>query len=366
MRVKIEIDTATFVRFLLVTTGFVAAIFIIFKIASALTLIFISAFLALALNSPVSKLMRRLPGESRVGATALAYLVVLAILGVFVFMAAPPVIQQTNNFVQNFPTYVEDASSQKSALSDFIVRYDLEDEVDKFARDASSQASLLIGGVGGSLVVGLSSVLSGALTLLTVLVLTFLMLIEGPKWVQRAWGLYRDPHRLERHKNITQRMYRVITGYVNGQLLVAAIAGSCTLVTILILATFFAVPTHAALPLAGIIFLTGLIPMVGATIGAIIVIAVLLFNDVSAALIFLIYFLIYQQIENNFIQPVVQARTVELSALAVFSAIIIGVTLFGILGGVVAIPIAGCVRVLIVDYIEHHKRPASGRLAKHA
>jgi predicted PurR-regulated permease PerM len=148
-------------------------------------------------------------------------------------------------------------------------------------------------------------------------------------------------------------MYRVVVGYVNGQMLVALIAAVCTLIVVLLLSFVFDLPANLALPMAAIIFLTGLMPMVGATIGATLVTLVLLLNNMTAAIIFLIYFIVYQQIENNFISPAIQSKKVELSALAVIISILIGVSLFGILGGIVSIPIAGCLRVLFLDYLDH-------------
>lgn len=115
-------------------------------------------------------------------------------------------------------------------------------------------------------------------------------------------------------------------------------------------------PINIALPLAAVIFVTGLIPMFGATIGAILVGLVLVLNSPAAAIIFLVYFIIYQQIENNFISPSVQSRTIDLSPLAILTAVLIGLTLFGIIGGVISIPIAGMVKVAVVDYLDHaHK-----------
>jgi predicted PurR-regulated permease PerM len=124
---------------------------------------------------------------------------------------------------------------------------------------------------------------------------------------------------------------------------------------------FFQVPVSAAIPLTGLIFVTDLIPMIGATIGAVIITVVLALNDFGSALVFVVYFIIYQQIENNFIQPLVQSRTVALSALSVLVAVILGISLFGLVGGIVAIPVAGCVRVLLIDYMEHrHHKPGPG------
>ncbi|MFS8118504.1 MAG: AI-2E family transporter, partial [Microcoleus sp.] len=149
--------------------------------------------------------------------------------------------------------------------------------------------------------------------------------------------------------------------YVNGQIFIAGIASTAALSVLLILSWVFQLSFNLALPLAVIVFLCGMIPMIGATLSAIIVTLVLLFSSVTAAVIFLIYFIIYQQIENNFISPTIQARSVELSALGILSAILIGVTLFGLLGGIIAIPVAGCLRVLLIHYLEHARNERNER-----
>jgi predicted PurR-regulated permease PerM len=190
------------------------------------------------------------------------------------------------------------------------------------------------------------------------------MLIEGPSLMRKIWGMYQDPELLERHRDMVKKMYRVVTGFVNGQLTVAAIAAACAMVTILILSAAVGLPANLAIPLAAVVFITGMIPMIGSTIGGILVGFVLLFNSPLAALIFVIYFIVYQQIENNFISPTIQAKSVELSALAILSAILIGVTLFGLLGGIISIPIAGCLRVLFLDYLEHSRRVRASKAPK--
>lgn len=365
MRVKIDIDTKTFVRFLLVVTGFALAIFMITKLSTALTILGISAFLALALNPPVSAIAGRLPGHSRVLATALSYVFVLAVIGVFIYIALPPIIDQTSKFIGELPKYVQDLSNRQGVLADLINRYDLQEQINQLVKGAQEQASGLAQGVGSSVINGISSVLTGFVTLITVLVLTFLMLIEGPAWIERMWGLYQSQRKLVRHQKLAIKMYKVVTSYVNGQVLVASIAAAAGLSVLLALVFFFPnVPIGAVIPLTGILFLTDLIPMVGATIGAVIVVVTLLFNDLGAAVAFTVYFIIYQQIENNFIQPLVQSRTVALSALSIFVAIIIGISLLGIVGGIVAIPIAGCLRVILIDYLEHRRPPKTAKEEK--
>lgn len=355
MKVKIEIDSSTFVRLFLIAAAFVGTIFLLWKLTPALMIILISVFLAMALNPPVAALANKLPGHSRILATTVSYIIVLSILGFFVYVAIPPIVQQTTNFINSLPGYIDQVSNQRGVVGDVINKYHLQDDVSQFVEGARKQAGNIVQGVGGSLVTGVTTFLSGFVTLITVLVLTFLALIEGPRWLERLWSIYTDDHKLQHHKYLISRMYTVVTRYVTGQVFVATLAGASGLLVLFALTSFFNVPLAAVLPLAFLIFLTDLVPMIGAIIGATIVIFVLIFNDLGAAIAFGIFFVIYQQIENNLIQPTVQARTIELSALTILVAALIGINLLGPVGGFLAIPAAGCLRVLILDYLERRK-----------
>lgn len=371
MTTQIDIDTKTFVRFLLVVAAFVGVIFLGMKLWPALLIIAVAFFLALALNPSVSALSRRLPGKSRILATLIAYVLTLGVLGTFIYVAVPPTIDQTVHFVNNLPSYIDNLRTQQGFVAgfynDFVNRYQLQDEIAKAVEGIQSQVLNAAGGIGGTVVAGVSSFFAGLVTIITLLVLTFLMLVEGPDWQRRFFSLIPDRVKGERYQKLANKMYGVVSSYVNGQLVVALIAATLGLVVLFILSQIFALPLGIILPLVGVIFLTDMIPLIGATIGATIVIIVLLFSDFGAALSFLVYFVIYQQIENNFIQPLVQARTVALSALSILIAVIIGVSLLGIVGGILAIPIAGCIRIAILDYMEHRKsRRLPVRVAKKA
>jgi len=369
VKVKIDIDSSTFVRLFLVAAAFVVGAYLLWKLTPSLMIVLISLFLAMALNPPVSALANKLPGHSRILATTVSYIIVLAIIGFFVYVAIPPIVRQTTNFINSLPSYIEQVSNQQGVVGDVINRYHLQDDVNQFVDGARKQAGNIVQGVGGSVVAGVTTFLSGFITLVTVLVLTFLALIEGPRWLERLWSVYRDDHKLQHHKYLISRMYTVVTRYVTGQVFVATLAGAAGLLVLFALTSFFNVPLAAVLPLAFLIFLTDLVPMIGAIIGATIVIFVLIFNDLGAAITFGIYFFIYQQIENNLIQPTVQARTIELSALTILVAAIVGINILGPVGGFLAIPAAGCLRVLIIDYLERRKvvkptRKGWGRYAR--
>jgi predicted PurR-regulated permease PerM len=198
-----------------------------------------------------------------------------------------------------------------------------------------------------------------------ILALSFFMLVEGPVWMKRLWSLYSDENRMDYHQSLLRRMYSVVTGYVTGQLSISTIAGLFAGLTVFVLSLIFNVPTNFAIPAAAIIFILSLIPMFGEMIGMIIIGLVLLFNDPPAALSFVIVFVIYMQIESNYIVPKIQSRKLELSALTILISVIIGIYLFGIAGGIISIPIAGCVRIFVDEYIARKGNKKSRRtLAK--
>ncbi len=366
MRTRIDIETQTFVRFWLVVIGFALAFFAIRMASTALLIIGIALFLALALNGPVNRIYRELPGRSRVGATALAYIAVLAVLGAVLFLVVPPIVQQTAVFLQKAPAVVESALDQSSGLKALVDEYGLQPQVDSALDSVQSSAAGWAGNVGENIISGIGSVFSFFAALILVLVLTFLMLVEGPGWMRRVWGLYRDKDQMIQHKRVVGKIYSVFSGYVTGQLLVSAIGALFAGLAVFVISLIFPnVAGSLAFPTAAVTFVLSLVPMFGATIAGTIITLLIALNNIPAAITYAIFFIIYQQVENNFISPHIQSKKLELSALAVLVAATIGIYMFGIVGGIIAIPIAGSLRVLFDEYNQSRSRAerASRRLA---
>jgi predicted PurR-regulated permease PerM len=341
---EITVANRTIIRVLLLIFVWLVFLAALHKAAHALLLIFTAFFLALALNAPVHWIAERLPGKrrgNRTLATATSFLLVVLILGAFLASIVPPIVRQSDNFVNTAPGLIQDLRDQNGTAGKFIQKYHLGSQVDEF----SSQLSDRLKHLSGSAVSTVSAVGSSVFATLTVLVLTFMMLIEGPYWLGVATKLLPDSQE-EYAKKIGADMYLVIRGFVNGQVLLAAIAAALISPMLFIL--------HISYPVALIfvIFICGLIPMVGHTIGAVIVTLVALFHSPIAAIIILGYYILYQQIENYVVQPRIQATSTNLSPLLVFVAVVIGVNFGGLFGGLVAIPLMGCVRVLVVDQLE--------------
>lgn len=361
MRTRIDIETQTFVRFWLVVIGFIVAFATIIAARQALIILGVAFFLALVLNRPVSALASILPGNSRVGGTAIAYVLVLAFLGTFLFLVTPPIVEQTVKVAGTIPSLIDNAQTRWQGMTDFAKHYGLEAQLNQALESAKSSASGWATGwaanVGSSIVSSVGSLFGFFTAALLVIVLTFLMLIEAPRVLEFVWSLYPDKKRMQHHKELAFKMYHAVTGYVTGALTVAGLGGFFAGVTVFILSWIFGFQASLALPAAAITFVLSLIPMFGATIAGTLVCILLAFNNVTAAIVFVIYFVVYQQIENNFISPTVQSRTVKLSALAILASVTIGLYLFGIVGGIISIPIAGSIKVLIEDYLERRDHP---------
>lgn len=358
MKVRIEIDTRTFVRFWLVVIGFILAALAIYSARTALVILGAAMFLAVGLSPSVNWLAGMLRSKSRVLSTALAYVVVVIFLSLVVFLVIPPIVDQTVKFAGTVPKLIDTASKQYAGLNSFIAHYNLQPEVDKAVVSIKDSASQIASGFGSILITGIGSVFATVTAGLLTLVLAFLMLVEGPTWLGRLWSLYRDKDLMDSHRNILNRMYNVVTSYVTGQISVSSIAGVVAGILVFVLGLIFNIPLNLAIPAATIIFVLSLIPMFGELTGATIVFAILALNNFTVAAIFIIFFVIYSQFEGNFIVPKIQSKKINLTALAVLLSITIGIYMLGIVGAIISIPIAGCVRVLVEDYVSrrHKKR----------
>ncbi len=339
--VTINVSTEAVVRVIFLVLATLLVLMFIGKIGHELELFGISAFLAIALNPAVTWLSTRLHIKSRVWATGLGYIVVLAVLAGFMALIVPPLVHQMNSFVKTVPNTVSTLKNQDSTAGRLIQRYHLQSQVDK----ASSDLSGRLGDVPSVVFSAASTVGSIFVAILTILVLTFMMLVEGPLWLERIYDAMPVEKR-KPYKKLANKMYHVITSYVNGQVFIAALAALFAFAALTI-ASHFTHVTVNSLALAGIVFLCGLIPLIGNTIAAVFVVIICAFSSIPLAIIMLIYFPIYQQTENATLQPHIQAKNNQLTPLLVFLAALIGAGFGGLLGAFVAIPAAGCLRILL-------------------
>ena len=337
-------------RTVFVVIGILVASFIVLQILwisrHILAWIFIALFLALALNPAVDRLERRV--KRRGVATGIVFIAALIAIALIGLLFIPILVDQVNNFAQKVPDYLDDLTKGRGRLGFLQEKYHL---VDK-ARNALDEggASRLFGLSGTALAVA-KGIVTAVVAALTIAFLTFFMLLEGPKWVDRFLSLLKPASRT-RWQGVGHDIYRTVGGYVTGNLLISLIAGTLTAVVLRIMG----VPYAIALGL--IVAILDLIPLAGATIAAIIVGAIAFIHSVLAGIVVVVFFIVYQQLENHVLQPVVYGRTVQLSPLAVLISVLIGAELAGVLGALAAIPVAGTVQVLFLDWLRH-RRPAT-------
>jgi predicted PurR-regulated permease PerM len=337
---------------LLLTIIAVAVVLEVIWIARhVLSWVVISLFLALALNPAVEWLQGH--GFKRRGAAAaIAYLLALvAIVGIG-FTFVPTLVHQVNEFVQKLPDYTHDVTHGRGRLGFLETKYHIQERIEAEVRKGGASRVLGFSGVALSIAKSVVSIVVGAIT---ILFMTYFMLLEGPSWVDRFYRLLPEQSQ-PRWRKVGDEIYRTVGGYVTGNLLISLIAGGLTTIVLLILG----VPYAVALGL--IVAILDLIPLAGATIAAILIGIVAFLHSIVAGIIVVVFFIVYQQIENHVLQPVVYGRTVQLSPLAVLISILIGAELAGILGALAAIPVAGSIQVLVNDWLDHrreHPAPAA-------
>lgn len=351
MSTRIQVDTKTFVRFWLVILGFALAAFFIYQASTALIIIGASIFLAVAISPLVKKLAHLIPGRGRTAPTALAYIIVVGVLIAIISIVTPVVIHESVRFVGNLPQTIDGATGNLDGLTEFGKRIGIDNLPEQINRAIESFSNSFVENFGNNLLNSVSAVASFVAATILLLVLTFLMLMEGPTLIKNFWKAFNANPRARRAEKILDRMAQVVARYVTGALTVSLINGCATTLVVFTLSAIFGfLSSGLAVPFGMITGILSLIPMFGSFIGGSIVSILLAFNSPAAGIIFFIYILIYLQIEANFISPKVQSRGMKLPALVVLSAVTIGVYMFGLIGAIVAIPIAGCIKILIDEF----------------
>ncbi len=351
-KLTVNITNKTILRTILWIFGAIAAYRFVGQIAHTLTLIFLSFFLALALNPVVGWMSRKLSIKSRVGATAAAYIMVIAILIAFFALITPPLVRQTRDFIRDVPDIVHNFQAQDSGLSRAAKHYNLDQKLSKGAKDFAAHYS----NFGSTLLDTGKRVVETIVSILVVLVLTFMMLVEGPRWIELFWKNVSEKNR-ERYQHLTKRMYRGVTGFVNGQVILAAVAGTFALIALEIASQILNVSINA-IALAGIVAVFGIIPLFGNLVSSTIVVLVCLLNSVALGVVMGTYFIIYFFVENHTFQPYLQSRLNSLTPLLVLVAALIGVGFAGFLGAIVAIPAATTIKILLEDHFVHKRKLA--------
>jgi predicted PurR-regulated permease PerM len=313
--------------------------------AQVLTWMVIAAFFAVALYPPVNWLEARARWIRRSVATLLVFLtVVLAIVGLITVFVLP-LVSEARQLAGQVPQLVEDARAGRGTVGGLLQRFHVLEWVQQHQDQIQGWLSNLGGGVLGVV----QSTATSVAAALTIFVLSYLMVLEGPKIVQGTLAIFDDRRKAERVRRVGADCARTITGYLSGNLLISIIAGAATYVVLLVL----------GVPYAGLLALfvgiADLIPLVGATLGAVVVTAAAFTQGVKAGIIVLVFFIVYQQVENHLLQPVIYSRTVQLNPLTALVAVLIFTQLSGLLGALLAIPLAGMIQIILRDIWDHRR-----------
>ena len=332
------------VRTILTVLGLIVAVWVLIHVVviarAVIVYVLIAIFLTLAINPLVEWFQRH--GVPRRGwAATAAFLLVLIALAAIGAAFVPTLVRNVNHFVEAVPGYVHDLTKGRGRLGFLETKYHVVERLDHYVKHGGAKKLLGLSGAAISVTKGVLNFIIGSVT---VAFLTFFMLLEGPDWMERLYGLLPQESQ-PRWRAVGHGIYRQVGGYVTGNLAISLIAGSLTTFALLLLGVPFAVA------LGLLVGLLDLIPLVGATIAAIIVCSVAFLHSVPAGIVMIVFFIVYQQFENHVLQPLVYHRTVALSPLAILVAVLVGAELAGVLGALAAIPVAGAIQVLIVDFL---------------
>jgi predicted PurR-regulated permease PerM len=329
-------------RIVLTVVAVVVVLYLLWLLRKPIGWLFVAIFLAVALSPPVNYLSRSM---RRGFAIAITYLGLLLIPILLIALIVPPLINEANDFATNVPRYADDVTEyvqKNGTLRNLNEDYDITTKLEKEAQKLPSK----LGGAAGTLRdIGLG-IVNSVFALLTILVMTAFLLGSGNRWVDQIIAS-RPQHQRDRLRRSLDNISSAVSGYVAGALTVAFIAGTATFIVLTILGVPFSGP------LAVFAGLMSLIPMIGATIAAIIIGVVTVFNNFPTdTIIWTVWAIGYQQIENNLIQPQIQKRTVNVHPLLTIVAVLFGGTLLGVLGAIVAIPVAASIQILLREYVD--------------
>lgn len=322
---------------LLVIIGTVLGLLFVYSIRSVVLDLVVAIILAIAVTPVVRFLMKR--GMNRAFASIVAVVITLIVLLGIIAAIASPLISQSNELIHNAPKLLDKIDSNP-----FIKQLNSQYHIIDSIKDYTKELPTLLGTNSGNILSAVGSVFEKATTTVVVFVLTLFLLIEGPStWVQfiRLLGVRNGAF----VNNVAKKIQVAVGGYVSGNLFISLIAGIVALIALVILRVPYPIP------LAALVAIFDLIPLIGATLATIVLALVALTKGLFVAVILVAIMLIYQFLEGHLIQPIVYGRTVKLSQLLIIVATIVGALLGGIIGVLLAIPVAAAVVIVITEVL---------------
>ncbi len=321
------------------------ALLLIYAARQVLVWMIIALFFTVALAPVVDWIQRRLPWCPRIAGTIAVFALVVVALGGLITLFAVPLAREGAAFAQQLPQLIDDTRAGRGPIGSLLVRTNALEWVRSHQEQISATAASLTTPAAGVLR-GIATGLAGTIT---VFVLALLMVLEAPRITAASLNLIDNPDTRDRVRQVSTDCAKSITGYISGNLLISVVCGILTYIALKVL----------GVPFAGLIAVfvavADLIPLIGATLGAIVAVIAAGVHSLPALIVMIVFFILYQQLENHVLQPVILARTVKLNPLAVLVAILVGVDLAGILGALLAIPVAGIIQVVIRDVWSHRR-----------
>jgi predicted PurR-regulated permease PerM len=319
---------------LILATG--AAVLLAWRLRQLILYLFIGILFAVVLNPAVRWLGRR--GVGRGMATTLVFLLGLVAFGAIVYVIVHPIYNAANHFASQLPRYVRDAEHGRGRIGQLIQHYHIQD----YVRRNTPKLQSFITSLGHPALNVAKSVLSGIIGVVTVAVLSFFLLLEGPRLLEAMVNQLSEA-RGARVRRLLHDMSRTVIGYVFGNMLTSFIAG------VVVFVALEATGVPFAFVLALWVALVDLLPLVGGLLAGIPTVAIAFIHSIPAGIVLTVVFLVYQQIENHALNPAIMSKTVRLNPLWVLLAVLIGADLAGFIGALLAIPAAGAIQVVVTD-----------------
>lgn len=349
----IDVDTRTFIRFWLVILAFAIIALFVWKALSGLIIIGIALFLSIAIQPLATRIKHLTKRENSSFASVLAYVTIILLIAIILAIVAPVVVDETVRFVQQLPATFQNTLGGWDGINAFGQTIGIDNLQNEILSALQSFSSAFVNNFSNFLVNGIGTLAQVVTNVILVLVLTLLFCLEGPDLVQKFWHTLagkRKNSSIRAYQHLAERLSNVISTYISKQVTIAILDGCVVTLAVFILALVCGFSASLAIPMGLTALILYLIPMFGPIISCILISLLLFFSSPIAAIIFLIFYIIYAQIENNLIGPKLQGNALNLPTSLILVAIILGMYMFGLIGAIIAIPIAGCIKVILEEY----------------
>jgi predicted PurR-regulated permease PerM len=280
-------------------------------------------------------------GLRRGYATGIVFILAIGLIAGLGFLLVPPLVDQVRSFVDYVPKVIDDVTAGRGPFGFLQTEYHIVDRVREAIDKQGAGGVLGITGTGLAVARGVLTAVAG--------VVAIAFLLDGRRLVERFYNFLPDRSR-PRWRRIGTEIYRTVGGYVTGNILISVIAGVASAIVL------FSLGSDYAIALAVVVAVLDLIPLAGATLAAILV-STVAFVELGwvKGVIVVVFFIVYQQLENHILQPIIYGRTVQLTPLVVLVSVLIGAELAGVLGALAAIPVAGIVQAVGREFLSNRE-----------